>query len=1169
MLLRDFFYSGTQGCRQDCVVPTPPGTALWDASGGNCTATISGVYGHCSLGIADGFAVAPGYTRAAAMLDRSCYDNTLTGTTAPASLQDLTGLEWVNDFSTLLAGDPLLLRARFNAFRPLATASPTNAWQYRWTSPELGLSSVLSSEPSMDFDGSFTAGLAAGTVIHLTLNVTAPDSTAMGLLTREILVQAPPPLVVPVVVGVDPCVAQNPCQNGGRCIATLDSTSGAGSFNLSCACPSSPVRFFGPLCSFAVIGCPSCISSYDGNRSITLLGLGLGYALNMTVRGRPVAFQYRGIVNASADPAVAEALATLRATVSPSRHFDAVTSLEAYTFLAPRLSDVVNSTTGAVVTQSRHSFHSLSRSSSRWSSAHETRELAVTVGGASVISSYQPLDVQVLLPTVSLPLSFVFPTLVYYSVSTCLEAGQFRQDGQGGCTPCPDKAFCPGSGRAWPLEGVWSVSEFEAPAECPFPSACIGVGSRALAASTQGAGEYFRDNRKCADGYEGVRCTVCSEGYYQLNKQCVFCGQSSSEAGALALTVIICLALIVCFGVAVASLSTEKLTSGVGWFCLLQTLVAVGLPASQQLPSYSKEVSGFFVYLNLINFELEVLRPGCGGVPTFTFVRKYQFTLLFMAIGCFIAFLACVARLIVKISQAEDRALRAAGGGDANSLKAALGGGGPDSAAAAAVSSPKDQTVAVSPKSGVYPKSDGPESEAEIVLPPVPPFRDFKQRLAHVTLIVLAILYFKIVMLLLQTFQCVYAADPMPPSQSLLSDVVPTYSLYVQDDYSTQCYVGAHNGLVAGSIILFLVFAAGLPLWLFVLLMRSFSHPGMKGAIGWLHRHFAFLRKKSTVELAALAAASKARAARAKATGIPLTAEEQLEDSKAAYAAAVLAAQRSETFGFLFDGFRGDAFLWSLWLFLVQFLSAAIIVFAPDASLLLLFLFGLLYFFDLSFAVWSWNQDSEEGNRQMCFWSMVALAETVVLLAIQPDGPKSGYFIAVCVGFGVAMIAAGLRLTPLWPGPTSTEDADAKGKAASDAEADVDAVVATGKHVRQPSSSMSRKQRNAVRVHPTPAAAGASGLLSVSGGRAPGHSSGASAVEVEMTSPVAHADQPDAPVVVWHAQDSSEDSAAAQPSAMEVQSLDDSVTEPAVSMAVVVDAPSHAAAAAAASPDHA
>ena len=49
-----------------------------------------------------------------------------------------------------------------------------------------------------------------------------------------------------------------------------------------------------------------------------------------------------------------------------------------------------------------------------------------------------------------------------------------------------------------------------------------------------------------------------------------------------------------------------------------------------------------------VNFDIEVIKPGCGGVPSFTYVKKLQFTLLLMTFSGLLFGLACFVRLCLR-----------------------------------------------------------------------------------------------------------------------------------------------------------------------------------------------------------------------------------------------------------------------------------------------------------------------------------------------------------------------------------------------------------------------------------------------------------------------------------------------------------------------------------------
>jgi hypothetical protein len=102
------------------------------------------------------------------------------------------------------------------------------------------------------------------------------------------------------IVAANACGGTTLCDNGGTCIATPVSTDTEGSitrsssitYTLSCLCPVVPVPFYGITCSFAVLSCPSCVSSYTGGNNLTLFGLQLDSLFGVSVAGLAVPFSH-------------------------------------------------------------------------------------------------------------------------------------------------------------------------------------------------------------------------------------------------------------------------------------------------------------------------------------------------------------------------------------------------------------------------------------------------------------------------------------------------------------------------------------------------------------------------------------------------------------------------------------------------------------------------------------------------------------------------------------------------------------------------------------------------------------------------------------------------------------------------------------------------------------
>jgi len=174
----------------------------------------------------------------------------------------------------------------------------------------------------------------------------------------------------------------------------------------------------------------------------------------------------------------------------------------------------------------------------------------------------------------------------------------------------------PGGGRVWPTAGYWSVSEFQAPVRCTVPQACIGVdataprGVSSNGGGVRGADGGFTDTQQCAAEYTGPQCVSCSESHYMLQGQCYFCGASTDQTRDIALTVVVAIGAMCLLAVAAAFLSAPKLSHLIQAFVTLQSVAMVGVEGSRSIPFARKELAAAFTYVNLINFDIEVLRPG-------------------------------------------------------------------------------------------------------------------------------------------------------------------------------------------------------------------------------------------------------------------------------------------------------------------------------------------------------------------------------------------------------------------------------------------------------------------------------------------------------------------------------------------------------------------------------
>ncbi len=410
--------------------------------------------------------------------------------------------------------------------------------------------------------------------------------------------------------------------------------------------------------------------------------------------------------------------------------------------------------------------------------------------------------------------------------------------------------------------------------------ACPGFSS---APGTSGAN--FVDTQTCAVGYESTRCATCAAGYYQLNARCYFCGSSVDQSATIATTVVIGVVVMTLLAVAVSTLKSLQLAQAIQIFSLLQGAATVGVAGARSSPYLGEQLHEVMSYLNFsqssvrkhiaagcilpskcspvvllcillcvfysslrvftVNFDIEVIKPGCGGVPTFTYVKKLQFTLLLMTLSAILFTLACLVRLCLR-ARAVSRTVVAvkddemdhelddlADDEDVDTNENGQVEGHPASSARVLL---KSKRRASNLWQGLTPHQRRVmERSAQLSMV----WLDFKHRLCHALLILLSIFYLRLTALLFKALACDRMPDPTAPTDS---EATVTESLYLREDGQTECWKGSHNGTAAGAIILLLLYSAGFPLSCFVLLTRAFTNEDSTGVMGWLRTHFSWLR---------------------------------------------------------------------------------------------------------------------------------------------------------------------------------------------------------------------------------------------------------------------------------------------------------------------------------------
>jgi len=104
---------------------------------------------------------------------------------------------------------------------------------------------------------------------------------------------------------------------------------------------------------------------------------------------------------------------------------------------------------------------------------------------------------------------------------------------------------------------------------------------------------------------------------------------------------------------AVAFLNSLHLATYFQLFCVLQDLAVVGASGAKNAPMYREELVTVFRYASLLNFDIGVLKPGFSGIPSFSFVDKFVFTLAAVAFTAGMFALAAFLRSRFRLEKAR------------------------------------------------------------------------------------------------------------------------------------------------------------------------------------------------------------------------------------------------------------------------------------------------------------------------------------------------------------------------------------------------------------------------------------------------------------------------------------------------------------------------------------
>jgi hypothetical protein len=141
----------------------------------------------------------------------------------------------------------------------------------------------------------------------------------------------------------------------------------------------------------------------------------------------------------------------------------------------------------------------------------------------------------------------------------------------------------------------------------------------------------------CTEGYESAYCGSCADTYYDASLvpgslNCQTCGASAADKAVIQFMIFAALCTMGLIFAAVVLLSSNHLTAVVELLIMTQEVVTIVKGSMDRLPESWTFVRNVVGLLSVINWELDVVKPGCV-IPFLSYEDIYYATLILTALS--------------------------------------------------------------------------------------------------------------------------------------------------------------------------------------------------------------------------------------------------------------------------------------------------------------------------------------------------------------------------------------------------------------------------------------------------------------------------------------------------------------------------------------------------------